>query len=110
MSAFKEQEGGDHYKSLEIQPVEYNHRNRLGFMEGSVVKYVTRWQSKGGILDLKKARHFLDLLIEMEENIPKKKDKIEVNEPCVIEKCTVGYVPTYINFDTQETQNDLDLP
>ena len=33
-------------------------------MEGSVIKYVTRWRDKGGVEDLKKARHFLDMLIE----------------------------------------------
>lgn len=66
MSAFKEQTGGNHYKHLAIQPVEYIHRNGLGFIEGSVVKYVTRWRNKNGVEDLKKARHFIDLLIEME--------------------------------------------
>lgn len=67
MSALETQVGGDHYK-LPIQPVEYIHRNGLGFCEGNVVKYVTRWRSKNGIQDLKKARHFIDLLIEMEQD------------------------------------------
>lgn len=66
MSAFKEQTGGSHYKDLPIQPVEYIYRNNIGFCEGNVIKYVTRWRSKNGLEDLKKARHFLDLLIEME--------------------------------------------
>jgi hypothetical protein len=65
-SAFARQEGGDHYKGFAIQPVEYIHKNGLGFIEGSVVKYVIRWRTKGGLEDLQKARHFLDLLIEME--------------------------------------------
>ena len=64
--ALTSQVGGDHYKTLAIQPVEYIHRNGLPFIEGSVVKYVTRWRTKNGIEDVKKARHFLDLLIEME--------------------------------------------
>lgn len=66
--ALERQEGGNHYKDMAIQPVEYIHRNGLGFCEGNVVKYVSRWRAKGGIEDLKKARHFLDLLIEMEES------------------------------------------
>ena len=66
MSALEQQEGGSHYKDLPIQPVEYCHRNGLGFCESSVIKYVTRWRSKNGIDDLRKARHFIDLLIEME--------------------------------------------
>lgn len=60
------QEGGAHYKKLKIQPVEYIHGNELQFCEGCVIKYVTRWRDKGGIEDLRKARHFIDILIELE--------------------------------------------
>lgn len=65
--AFDHQEGGSHYKDMAIQPVEFIHKNGLGFIEGCVVKYVARWRKKHGVADLRKARHFLDLLIEMEE-------------------------------------------
>ena len=58
--------GGQHYKNLNIQPVEYNHANGLQFIEGSIVKYITRWREKGGIQDLNKIKHFVDLLIELE--------------------------------------------
>lgn len=67
MSSLERQEGGDHYKKMAIQPVEYIHRNGIGFVEGCVIKYVSRWRVKGGVVDLRKARHFLDILIEMEE-------------------------------------------
>jgi hypothetical protein len=60
------QVGGSHYKDMKIQPVEYIHKNGLGFCEGAVIKYVSRWKAKNGVEDLKKARHFIDLLIEME--------------------------------------------
>lgn len=70
MNALEVQVGGSHYKDLAIQPVEYIHANGLGFCEGSVVKYVTRWRAKGGIKDLEKARHFLDLLIDLETRKP----------------------------------------
>jgi len=66
-SALDVQEGGGHYKSKGIQPVEYAYRNNLGFIESNVVKYVSRWKEKNGIQDLKKARHYLDILIEFEE-------------------------------------------
>ncbi len=66
MSALDEQVAGDHYKGLAIQPVEYIHANGVGYFEGNVIKYVTRWKSKGGVADLRKARHYLDLLIELE--------------------------------------------
>ena len=66
MTALTEQVGGDHYKSLAIQPVEFIHRNGIGFIEGNVIKYVCRYRAKSGIADLKKARHYLDMLIELE--------------------------------------------
>lgn len=66
-SPLQVQEGGSHYKDLKIQPVTYIHANGIGFCEGNVIKYVSRWRAKGGVQDLKKARHFLDLLIELEE-------------------------------------------
>lgn len=64
--AINTQEGGDHYKSMKIQPVEYIHANNIGYCEGAVIKYVSRWKRKGGIEDLRKAKHFIDLLIELE--------------------------------------------
>lgn len=63
----KTQIGGTHYKNMRIQPVEYIHLNGIPFIEGCVIKYVTRWREKGGLEDIKKARHFLDILIELEE-------------------------------------------
>ena len=62
--ALEVQVGGNHYTKFKIQPVEYILKNKLGFIEGAVIKYVTRWKGKNGIEDLKKARHFLDLYIE----------------------------------------------
>jgi UDP-3-O-acyl-N-acetylglucosamine deacetylase len=67
MSALEKQVSGGHYKSLKIQPIEYIHANGIPFAEGSVIKYVTRWRDKGGIADLEKAKHFLELLIELEQ-------------------------------------------
>jgi UDP-3-O-acyl-N-acetylglucosamine deacetylase len=68
------QEGGSHYKDLVIQPIEYIHANSIPFAEGSVIKYVTRWRTKGGIKDLEKAKHFLELLIELETRNARKTD------------------------------------
>jgi hypothetical protein len=61
------QEGGSHYKEMTIQTWDYIIANRIGYMEGNVIKYVSRWQSKGGIEDLLKARHYLDKLIEVSQ-------------------------------------------
>lgn len=61
--------GGDHYKNLPIQPIDYAMANGLGGPEHSVVKYVTRWRNKGGIMDLQKAIHVLQLMIEHETDV-----------------------------------------
>ncbi|XZE35391.1 DUF3310 domain-containing protein [Pirellulaceae bacterium SH501] len=61
------QHGGDHYKNLQIEPWDYIAANGLGYFEGSAVKYLTRWKFKNGVEDLKKARHFIDKLIELED-------------------------------------------
>ena len=66
VNALDRQEGGDHYKKLKIQPIEYIHANGIPFAEGSVIKYVSRWRDKGGVQDLQKAKHFLELLIALE--------------------------------------------
>lgn len=66
MSALEVQVAGDHYKKQAIQPVQYIHANGIGFFEGNVIKYVTRWRDKGGIADLEKAKHYIELLIELE--------------------------------------------
>ena len=66
MSALDKQIGGSHYKDMAIQPIEYIHKNGLGFCEGNVVKYITRWKTKNGIEDLKKVIHYAELLIQME--------------------------------------------
>lgn len=65
-SPLNQQVGGSHYKTLAIQPAEYNQRNRLGFCESCVVKYVTRHREKNGKQDIEKAIHFLQLLLEIE--------------------------------------------
>ena len=65
-SALKEQIGGKHYSEMVIQPIEFIHKNNLSFIQGNVIKYVCRYKSKGGIQDLQKAKHYIDLLIELE--------------------------------------------
>ena len=67
MIALDKQVAGDHYKKLKIQPIEYIHANGIPFAEGSAIKYLTRWRDKGGIADLEKAKHFIELLIELEK-------------------------------------------
>lgn len=66
-NALEKQEGGGHYMKCAIQPIEYIHANNLPFIEGNVVKYITRWRDKNGIEDLKKVIHYVELLMELEQ-------------------------------------------
>ena len=66
MSSWDRQVGGTHYKQFKIQPLEYALENNLGVCEHAVIKYVSRWQLKGGVDDLRKAKHYIDILIERE--------------------------------------------
>lgn len=67
MSAKNSQIGGNHYSKLKIQPMEYSMSNGLDACQHTVIKYVTRFRDKGGIQDLRKAMHTLQMLIEFEQ-------------------------------------------
>jgi hypothetical protein len=66
MSANEIQVAGSHYKTKAIQPCDYIAANELGYFEGNIIKYVSRWRDKGGVQDLLKAQHYLDKLIELQ--------------------------------------------
>lgn len=60
------QVGGAHYKKLKIQPMRYSMENKLDPIQHTVIKYVTRFRDKGGVQDLEKAKHCIDMLIQYE--------------------------------------------
>jgi hypothetical protein len=64
MKSYKKQVGGSHYKKYKIQPVEFIIKNNIGFVEGNILKYVLRFKEKGGVQDLEKAKHYIELLID----------------------------------------------
>ncbi len=64
--ALDKQVGGSHYKDCAIQPVEYIYSNGLDFLEGNVVKYITRHRTKGdGEEDIRKVIHYAQMILEM---------------------------------------------
>lgn len=65
--ASKIQIGGNHYKQFKIQPAEFCYKNNIPYLEATAIKYLCRWKDKGGIQDLEKARHYIDLLIEFQD-------------------------------------------
>ena len=60
------QVGGDHYKGLKIQPVEYIEANNLSYLQGNVIKYITRYKSKNGRADVEKAIHYCQIILELQ--------------------------------------------
>jgi hypothetical protein len=64
--ASETQVAGDHYRSMKIQPGYFCHQNGIGTMEGLAIKYICRHKHKAGAVDLQKAIHCLQLLLEWE--------------------------------------------
>lgn len=67
MSALDIQVGGGHYKDMAIQPMEFSMLNGLDACQHTAIKYIARFRVKGGIEDLEKAKHVIDMLIEFEQ-------------------------------------------
>ena len=65
-NALDRQQGGNHYKDLKIQPVEFIDANGLDYFQGNVVKYVTRHKAKNGAEDIRKAIHYCQLILQMQ--------------------------------------------
>lgn len=66
MKSLAKQEGGSHYKQFSIQPIEYIYANKMGYLEGNVIKYVSRHRYKNGKDDILKAIHYLEIILEFE--------------------------------------------
>lgn len=74
MSTLDTQVGGGHYKDLAIQPIEYTVKNNLSFLQGNVIKYITRYKDKNGVEDLKKVKHYVDFILEFEYEVTQDND------------------------------------
>ncbi len=66
MTALDTQAGGSHYKDLPIQPVEYIVENDIPYLEGNVIKYITRHKFKNGREDIEKAIHYCQLILDLQ--------------------------------------------
>ena len=60
------QVGGNHYKSLKIQPIEYIHANGLDFLSGNIVKYASRHKYKNKAEDVRKIIHYAQLILKLD--------------------------------------------
>jgi len=66
-----EQHGGDHYKVMSIQPIDYITANGMGFCEGNVIKYITRHHNKNGAEDIRKAMHYCEFILKYQYGVDK---------------------------------------
>ena len=66
MKALDKQTGGNNYKNYKIQHIEFFHANDIGYAESAIIQYVMRFRDKNGLEDLKKAKHMIDILIQLE--------------------------------------------
>lgn len=62
--------GGTHYKNMKMQPIELIVKANLNFIQGCIVKYVTRYKNKNGKEDIEKAIHNAQLAIDLHSNGP----------------------------------------
>lgn len=77
MSVLAVQHGGSHYQDRGIQPIQYIVANKLDFMQGNALKYITRHKDKNGAEDIKKAIHYLQMILEFDYGVESKFEVIE---------------------------------
>ena len=69
MSAYKKQIGGNHYSRFKVQPSKFINDNKLLFAEGNAIKYICRHSAKNGKEDLKKAIHYIEMIMERDYDV-----------------------------------------
>ena len=72
-AARQTQIGGDHYSKMNIQPIDFITQNKLSFIQGNIIKYICRYKDKNGLQDLKKAQHYMNMLLEIEYGVGQRK-------------------------------------
>ena len=100
--SLKEQVGGSHYKKLSMQPIEFIVKAKLSFIQGNIVKYITRYKDKNGIEDIYKCIHYANLAIDLGDTGPKHKMLNLAYSYCAVNKLSVMQT----NIVTTCTQDD----
>ena len=95
---YDKQVGGDHYQNMKIQPAEFINKNEMKFAEGNAIKYICRHINKGGLQDLQKAKHYIDMIIERDYSE-------EVKNSSVDSGVDISYEGLSMNFP-EGSEND----
>ena len=67
--SLEKQIGGKHYKNFRIQPAQFINENKLLFAEGNAIKYICRHSVKGKEQDIRKAMHYLEMILERDYDV-----------------------------------------
>lgn len=60
-NVLKQQIGGNHYKDMTFQPIELISRLKCSFIQGCIIKYISRYKNKNGKQDIEKCIHYAQL-------------------------------------------------
>ena len=95
------QVGGDHYSKMKIQPSEFINKNEMKFAEGNAIKYICRHVNKGGLQDLEKAKHYIDMIIERDYGDETEKSKVfagvSIKDPVDSDDIKISYSNEELN-------------
>ena len=91
------QVGGNHYQTMKIQPAEFVNKNKMLFAEGNAIKYICRHVNKGGLQDLQKAKHYIDMIIERDYADEAKGSSVDSGLDINIEDVKISYANDELN-------------
>jgi hypothetical protein len=91
------QVGGNHYQTMKIQPAEFINKNEMKFAEGNAIKYICRHVNKGGLQDLQKAKHYIDMIIERDYADEAKGSSVDSGLDINIEDVKISYANDELN-------------
>jgi hypothetical protein len=91
------QVGGNHYQTMKIQPAEFINKNEMKFAEGNAIKYICRHVNKGGLQDLQKAKHYIDMIIERDYEKESKGSSVDSGLDINIEDVKISYANEELN-------------
>ena len=94
---YDKQVGGDHYSKMKIQPAEFINKNEMKFAEGNAIKYICRHVNKGGLQDLQKAKHYIDMIIERDYADEAKGSSVDSGLDINIEDVKISYANDELN-------------
>ena len=102
---YEKQVGGNHYQTMKIQPAEFINKNEMKFAEGNAIKYICRHVNKGGLQDLEKAKHYIDMIIERDYGDDAEKSKVFLGD-VKVNYGDVSISDEYIKSISKDNVND----